>query len=248
MSEKLFEVVLTGNLIPGMDEEEVKENMATLFKTDRMRVEKLLATPYSVIKKGIDHQTAFKYHQALRKAGVLAMVRPIEQLEVVEVEQPESMDDESVEQIQEPLVESSPAAEESQIVDETPVQRIIEPEEQLLPEKEADMSLAETGEDIPNLKEEKELVTPDISSYSVANVGEDIPNLQQEKQEVNPDTSGLSVASAGEPLTESKRFEPREINTDALSLGQAGEELGELKKDQKPVKPDTSNLKLDESD
>ncbi len=257
MSEKLFEVVLTGNLIPGMDESEVLDNMAVLFKTEPGRIAKLLATPNAVIKKNIDHKTAFKYHQALRKAGALAMVRPMEE----QAASPHASNQSQPSQVS--------ANSQQDTVEQPGMTAAATPQQD---DQDNGMSLADAGAEIPNLQSEKQPVNPDVSQYSMAEAGETIPTLQEHKEAVNPDTAGLSVAEAGETLGDNKPFvprevnttelslgevgetldgnkpaAPREVNTDGLSLGEVGADLDEIKQQKTVVNPDTSKLQLDDN-
>jgi len=75
MSGNTFEVVFDGKLVEGASVDQVKQNVATLFRVEVAKVERLFSGERVVIKKGIDEAAAKKYQLALLKAGAVCTPR-----------------------------------------------------------------------------------------------------------------------------------------------------------------------------
>lgn len=73
MSETLYKVVFTGELMPGQSLETVKSNLAKLFKSDLGKIDSLFSGRPTTLKRELSESDADKYLLALRNAG--AMVR-----------------------------------------------------------------------------------------------------------------------------------------------------------------------------
>jgi uncharacterized Tic20 family protein len=69
MSEKLYNLEFTGQIIPGWDIDEVKANLAKLLKANEEKIYKLFSGDRFLIKKNVDHQTVIKINNALKEAG-----------------------------------------------------------------------------------------------------------------------------------------------------------------------------------
>jgi hypothetical protein len=74
--EALFNVVLTGSVLPGFDRETVAGGLAALFRMDSAKAGALLDNSARIIKKSVDRQTAAKFEQALTKAGAQTKIEP----------------------------------------------------------------------------------------------------------------------------------------------------------------------------
>jgi hypothetical protein len=259
MSEKLFEVVITGNTIPGMDKAEVVINFANLFKVDTATAEKMLGGKTRVIKKNVDHKTGFKYHQALRKAGVLAMLKPVEDdkeqalaadtsTNQTSEQKPAPVDRVSGNQIaQDKIADGSKPATSSSAgeVDKTSNLTSVSDHNQEASNDSSLLTVANAGEVIPVLKSDQAPLNPDTSSFSVAEPGSILDEIKPEQAQVNPDISHLDVAAAGEQLAESQVVEPLVLDLSALSVAEAGSELEEIKQNKTLLNPNTSNLSLE---
>jgi hypothetical protein len=73
--DKTFHVVLKG-IQPNAAPTEAKGKLATLFKTTTEQIDKLLATPDFVVKKGVSLDIATKYKGAIEAAGGVCAVAP----------------------------------------------------------------------------------------------------------------------------------------------------------------------------
>lgn len=76
MAETHFKIVFEGQPRIGVELETAKLNLAHLFKSDAAVVEKLFNGSAVVLKRGLSHEQALQYLDALHDAGVEATVEP----------------------------------------------------------------------------------------------------------------------------------------------------------------------------
>ncbi len=69
-----YQLVFNGTISEGQNVDEVKRNLATLFKTDQAKVDQLFNQLPFVVKKNIDYDAALKYQKALRNAGAICQL------------------------------------------------------------------------------------------------------------------------------------------------------------------------------
>lgn len=74
MSDSSFEIVFRGKLVRDASPDQVKQNLAKLFKTDVQRIDKLFTGSRITLKKGLSQAQAQQYRQALKKAGAIVVV------------------------------------------------------------------------------------------------------------------------------------------------------------------------------
>lgn len=72
MQEAHFKIVFNGELMPDVSLETVKSNLATLFKTDASKVDRLFNGQAAVIKSKLSAEEADRYLGALHRAGAKA--------------------------------------------------------------------------------------------------------------------------------------------------------------------------------
>ncbi len=93
MSNPQFEVVLKG-VLAGFDPQQAQADFAALFSLDADKAARMFAAPRTVLKKGIDQETADKYVARLAKIGVDAAAEAIavaeEPLSLVPIDEPEA--------------------------------------------------------------------------------------------------------------------------------------------------------------
>lgn len=77
MSENTYQVVLANDFTESENIDYVKQKMASLFKTNVSKVEKLFQHPKPVIKRSIDLETAKKYEKAINKTGACCRIEPM---------------------------------------------------------------------------------------------------------------------------------------------------------------------------
>lgn len=93
---KLYEIVFSGQLIPGAHIDRVRANLAKLFHADAQRIELLFSGRRLVLKNTLDQASAEKYRSTLERAGaqveIVAMQRQpaiaasAQQVQIEEVE------------------------------------------------------------------------------------------------------------------------------------------------------------------
>ncbi len=76
MQEAHFRIVFDGELLPGMSLETVKVNLASLFKTDASKIERLFGGQAAIIKSKLSSDEADRYLGALHRAGAKAYKEP----------------------------------------------------------------------------------------------------------------------------------------------------------------------------
>lgn len=74
MSEPSYQVIFRGKILTGFDRDQVRRNLAQLFKTDPTRIDTLLDAPKTVLKAGIGKDAAARYQDVLRQAGIMVAV------------------------------------------------------------------------------------------------------------------------------------------------------------------------------
>lgn len=76
MSQKLYNLEFSGQVIPGWDIDEVKANLAKLLKANEEKIYKLFSGGRFFIKKNVDHKAAIKINNALKNAGANCIITP----------------------------------------------------------------------------------------------------------------------------------------------------------------------------
>lgn len=102
MTERRYRVVFEGEILDGMQVEEVKRGLATLFRANEAQIERFFSGKRLAIKKDVDHETAMKYLQAFERAGAVCKVEELEAH--VGLEQPLMMEKEKEEPRQQDIM------------------------------------------------------------------------------------------------------------------------------------------------
>jgi uncharacterized membrane protein YhaH (DUF805 family) len=76
MSENRFKIVFDGTLLPGVDINTAKLNLATLYKCEVAAVERLFSGQPVVLKRDLSPIDAQAYLQALKNTGIDARIEP----------------------------------------------------------------------------------------------------------------------------------------------------------------------------
>jgi len=223
MSEEKFQIVVNGSLTEGAELEQVKQNIAKLFKTSLDKVEPMFSGRKLAVKKNLDRETAQKYKAAIIKAGLAAAVAPMAGTPAAK--QPPAGGE----------FDASLAATGS-IMDETP------------PPAEPDIDTSMLGMQASGVDLDQQAPPPepdiDVSALSMDEAGEDVTE-HQEIPAPDIDISAMTMAEAGEDVTEHEEVPPADIDTSELSMGEAGEDVTEHE-EVPPANIDTSELSLDE--
>lgn len=76
MSQIRYKIVFDGSLMPGNSLDEVKANLASLFKSDSARIDALFGRGPVAIKRDLDEAQAEQYLNVLQRAGARARKEP----------------------------------------------------------------------------------------------------------------------------------------------------------------------------
>ncbi|MDF1780338.1 MAG: hypothetical protein P1U67_03480 [Alcanivoracaceae bacterium] len=201
MTDARYNLVFSGEIVPGADIAAVKQNLARLFKLDAAKVEGLFSGKPVVLKKDADQATAMKFRAALKQAGAQCKMEPVgddpvrqeAQQEVPPAAQsnsptpraPQTKDSESV---------AASASESSRPAATTGSMDMVGTIRTGGTGFSGEFDVAPPGTDIADHVDGPAPFVPDVSSISMAEVGTDMGQIKK-KEEVNvPDVSHLSVA------------------------------------------------------
>ena len=245
MGDNTFEVVFSGKIVEGASVDQVKGNVAKLFKVEVAKVERLFSGARVAIKKGLDETTAKKYQMALAKAGALCEVvntagsvaAEATKAEVSKPQAPEAPSAPAVTAAPAAPAQSAPAVQESTpglikyVVKEAPgglgdlaTATLDEPgvvlvEHQDVAPPELDLGGLSMDEPGVILGEHEEVAPPevDINGISMAEPGADLGEAE-EVAELQVDVSGLSMDEPGVILVEHHDVPEPQIDTSKLSV------------------------------
>ncbi|QKE62737.1 hypothetical protein HNE05_04975 [Aquipseudomonas campi] len=183
----LYEIAFAGQIMPGAQAEQVKENLARLFQADAQRIALLFSGRRIVIKSNLDAAGAEKYRATLERAGAVAIVQALDaQIEEVELAPP------PVQQaVVAPAAPAAPAATSSR-----PGARVIPRDEYMaaFADVEApDFGIAPVGSDLQEHKPDAQAPAVDLSQFSLAPVGSDMGQAKTSPATPAPDTSHLKL-------------------------------------------------------
>lgn len=82
MSDNRFNIVFDGTLLPGVDINTAKLNIAALYKSDVAAVERLFNGHTVILKRDLTQSDAQAYLQALKNAGIDARIEPVALIEL----------------------------------------------------------------------------------------------------------------------------------------------------------------------
>jgi len=95
-----YKVVFEGNIKQGENLLDVKRNLASLFKVDMTRIEKIFLKSPVVIKRNIPREKALKYKKAIEHSGALCQIEKIVPVEDVQKKQPEALENKESQKVQ----------------------------------------------------------------------------------------------------------------------------------------------------
>ena len=75
MTDVLYNVIFSGEIVEGKDLKEVKDNLVELFKTDINKIDAIFKEKGSVVRRNLDFITALKYVKAMEKAGAVCLMQ-----------------------------------------------------------------------------------------------------------------------------------------------------------------------------
>ncbi|MEF9671740.1 hypothetical protein QNM99_01495 [Pseudomonas sp. PCH446] len=165
----LYEIVFSGEPLPGASHDQVKSNLARLFQADAPRIDLLFSGRRLVLKSNLDAVAAEKYRATLERAGALVTV---------------------VEMAVEEIEMTVPAL--------APGRVRVAPRDAYMAAFSGvdapDFGIAEVGSDMQDPKPELLVPALDLSAFSVAPVGVDMGQLPAATVVTVPDISHLSLS------------------------------------------------------
>ena len=224
MSEEMFQILVNGTLTEGAEIDQVKQNIAKLFKTSVDKVEPMFSGRKLAVKKGLDKQTALKYKTAITNAGLAAAVAAMESKAPASTDKADDIS-----------LDNATLAATGSSMDETPVAAPANIDTSSLAMDSVGETLAEAA------------TTPepaiDTSQISMGEVGEDVTEYAP-TPEPDIDISKLDMGGAGEDVMQYEPVPEADIDTSELSMADTGEDVMQHK-EIPPADIDTSSLKLD---
>jgi hypothetical protein len=240
MNEERYDLVFSGELVPGFELPQVKKNLQQLFRLDEAKVNALFSGKAIPLKKGVDADAANKYRVAMKKAGARVDLVLVSETASAAPVKPQSPP---------PSQPAVPAAKESGLTTVLGAQPL--PPKTARPTIEApNFGLSAPGTELlrPDERVEAEPVSVDISHLSVAPQEGNL--VKEDEFEILPGIAvtvpDLDMAAVGADLLkpdERENVQPLELDLSHLTLGKVGERLGPAAPPAPPP-PNVDHLKL----
>lgn len=227
MNDERYDLMFSGELVPGFELAQVKTNLQQLFRLDEAKVNALFSGKAIALKKGVDAEAANKYRVAMKKAGA--------RLDLVLVKAPVAAP------APQPAAASPPPAAEPQPAENAATSGFTtalgaQPEHQVTPRtpiEAPDFGLSAPGADLlaSHEKTSEEPLNLDLSHLAVTPQQGDL--LTEDERTILPGIAvtvpDLDVAAVGSDLLkpeERELVEPVEVDLSHLTVAQVGEHLG----------------------
>ena len=232
--EPLFDVCYAGELLEGQDLQSVRPRLQKLFNANPETLDKLFSGKPQILKRRCDEATALKYQQAMAKAGAKALIRPANNHKPTAI--PKG---------------TKPSAAAGLVLT-PPGSDVLRPDERAAPITAdidtSSLDIAQVDFTVSNAQTDTS-AAPDTSHLSLADVGDDIPNLTANEAVSPPDTSGISLSPEGTDFSDCSPPPPAAPTVDlsGIKLAPAGADVLEqqYKKTDEGTAPDTSHISLD---
>ena len=232
MSDVLYRLTFSGEVLEGQHPAVVREKLAALLKLESKRVEKLFSGDTVVIKKSVDETMAARFQTAFKQAGGKLRVTRISGPEVV----------------------SASALDSTNVAFD-----LAEPGSSLLsqpgsiPDANIDtghLNLANTGDDIleDQYKHAPAVQAPDVSHISLASNESFTPVENEIPDALIIEPQDWELGAVGDDMLEDYPDIVADIDLDAIDfdLAEAGSLLDQdIKKVSTPA-PDTSHISLED--
>ena len=220
-----YDVLFYGVVKPGHDPEQARNNLATLFKTERGKVDPLFSGGEVVIKRGVDEATAKRYQAAFAQAGLVCQLREAGSA---------------------PPSAASGAGEGEPTVAESGSRLSPESPDAPPAPDTSHLSAAETGTDVlEGFAAPEPPPAPDVSHLSAsAEVDDLLEGVEREPPPPPPDISHLSASEAEDLTADIERAPPPPApDISHLTTAETGADVIEKREEKEaPPPPDTSHL------
>jgi len=216
MAGAQFKVVFDGQMVKDADPDQVKANLARLFKVDADKVTHLFAGGRKLIRRDVDEATAKKFQIAFTRAGAIAVI--------VDPNGKDILPDPPSAPAQSAAVQSVPESPPSAATP-SPLTQAASDSEPETHTGDIDASqltraeLAEAGRAPPPLATRGRPSVPE--HMTMADAGAVLVEASAVADAPNIDTSHLSMADAGEDLIEPKRVSAAQFDLSAYELAPA---------------------------
>jgi hypothetical protein len=167
----LYEIVFTGQLVPGAQLDKVQANLGKLFHSDAQRLELLFSGRRLVLKNNLDGEAAEKYRSTLERAGAL--------VEVVEMPAINAESD--------PVCAPSPRPGRLQVTPRDVYMAAF------VAVDAPNLEVCEVGSDLQDHKPVPLAPAVDLSQFSLAPAGSELGQLPNTHAGVVPDISHLKL-------------------------------------------------------
>lgn len=239
MNEERYDLIFSGELVPGFDLAQVKKNLQQLFRLDEAKVNALFSGKSIPLKKGVDADAANKYRVAMKKAGARVDLLLVQNAVEAEPAKPAAAPSRPVE----PETKSNGLTTVlgAQAVPAKTPRPVI---------KAPDFGLSAPGADLlrPNERASVEALDVDLSHLSVAPQEGNL--IKEDELEILPGIAvtvpDLDVAAAGSDLLkpeERESVQSLDLDLSHLTIAKVGERLGPASPPAPPP-PNVDHLKL----
>ena len=197
-----YELVFSGKLVEGFELEQVKQNVANLFKASAAQVEQMFSGRDVVLRNRLDDATGKKYQAILQKNGALCSLRLMGQAVPASGTASSAASAPTPEEAPPPPSSASPQPPKSVSEPATKAVKPVQAPPGALPvagEKVDEIlhglswDLAPAGTDLADHGEDLPTVEPDTSHLSIAPPGEDLGQKKAPPPPPAPDTSHLKL-------------------------------------------------------
>ncbi len=257
-----YNLIFQGEIIAGASLEEVKANVARLFKADAAKTAALFSGKTIIIKRNLDSDSARKYLAILKKAGAVVKVVKIEtQVSPGTVEQ-KTEPDQSREATPVPPSSKPSTKLSSGLASLISYNQAVRNDETVKNDNETEditeeegLQLAPLGSYIANLhNDNKTIIIPDLShlTMSEAESGSLEEFAQKPEPAALPDISELSMSAANEGSLEEFAARPEPVplpDTSMLDIAEQDDTplSSESTKTEPVAVPDISQLSMSEA-
>tara|TARA_R110002049_G_scaffold72978_8_gene189069 strand:+ start:3370 stop:4185 length:816 start_codon:yes stop_codon:yes gene_type:complete len=232
-----YTVYFAGQILAGHTAEEVRSNLAKLFKADEATLDKLFSGSTQILKRDCDEATAAKYQQAMARAGAQAIVKSAQP----EAPAPTAPAAPKGQTAAEKIAALAAAEDDTRFSGRPPPAPIPEPEE------DGKFQLAPVGSDLlrPEERRPVEALTPDISALSVDAAATRL-SAEPTAPPPPPDTAHIELdTTAGLIPTLAEAEPPPPPDTSLIDLSPAGTDFSDCAGEE-PIPPtlDLSELEV----
>ncbi|MFA7552974.1 MAG: hypothetical protein WCY88_01900 [Spongiibacteraceae bacterium] len=241
MTQPLYDIYFTGQLVEGIEQPTAIDNLARLFKSSTENVIRLFNGKPQLLKRGLGKEEALKYKAALHKAGLLVAFKAHQQQAAANptpvTESPITADPVTATAASKAwsiapagsdvLKENERRKIQTRDIDTSSIKLVSAfmetptvPQAAPVAPNTSHLSIAAAGEDL--LIDKPDAPPPlslNIDDISLAPAGSDLEQIPSNLPPINPDTSGITLAAPGVDILETKApAAPPAPSTDHISL------------------------------